>query len=460
MTVDKPRSQWRPWRRFATVTAVAALGVPVTAYASSGGAAGDGARAARVTAQSVATGDDASSASSAASAASASSASSASSAASAASRKVSYRGYTFEVPGSWRVVNLAADKQTCVRFDRHAVYLGRPASNQSCPGRLVGTTESVLIQPGPRSITVSSTEDPVARQITVTAPNIRVTATYDGHRSQVGEILASAALPAPVADMPHPVRASARAGLSLSAKLADYHGPGLDACAAPSASYMSAWRRLSSYRAIGVYIGGSDRACAQPNLTAGWIRAQAAAGWHFMPMYVGPQAEFGQLGRHPGHQGRAAANDAVAAAEGLGLGPGTPLYYDMEAYAPGQAHAALAFLSSWTSRLHALGYSSGVYGSSGAGVGYLARQYFTRKYAIPDVIFDALWNGEPNTADSVLRSGEWTGRRVHQYQGNVVRSYGGDAMEIDEDFLNVQLPARASAARHTGHAVHVRQDAS
>lgn len=433
MTVDKPRSQWHSSRRFAAVAALAALALPVTAYVSLGGAPTGRAPAGRQAA------------------------------ALAASKKVSYRGYTFEVPGSWQVVNLAAGEQTCVRFDRHVIYLGQPASNQSCPSLLVGATEAVLIQPGPRSITISSVDDPVGKQITVTAPNIKVTATYDGHRGQIRKILASAALPGPVVDMPRPVRVSARAGLYLSPKLGNYHGFGFDACAAPSASYLSSWRRLSPYRAVGIYIGGSDRACAQPNLTAGWIRAEAADGWHFMPMYVGPQAEFGQLGQHPGHQGRAAANDAAVQAERLDLGPGTPLYYDMEAYGSGQAHAALAFLSSWTSRLHALGYSSGVYGSSGSGVSYLAGQYFTRKYALPDVVFDALWNGRANTADPVFGPGEWTDRRVHQYAGNAVQSYGGDAMEIDQDFLNVMLSARASPARHvrrTGDAGHVRQDAS
>ena len=378
---------------------------------------------------------------------------------------MTYRGYKFKVPGNWRVVDLSAGNQTCVRFDRHVLYLGRPASNESCPSLLVGTTEAVLAQPGPASATLSSVENPVAKQITVTAPNMTVTATYDGHRAQVRKILASAALPSPVVNMPKPVRASAEARATsarttLSASVANYHGIGLDACTAPSSAYMTAWRKDSPYRAIGVYIGGSDRACAQPNLTAGWIRAQAAKGWHFMPMYVGPQAEFGQFGRHPGHQGRAAANDAVVQAERLGFGPGTPLYYDMEAYGPSQRHAALAFLSSWTTRLHVLGYSSGVYGSSGAGVSYLAEQYFTHKYDLPDVIFDALWNGERNTADSVFKSGEWAKHdRAHQFAGNVVQSYGGDTIEIDQDFLNVKLTGGSSAS-HAGHSHHVRQDSS
>ena len=33
---------------------------------------------------------------------------------------------------------------------------------------------------------------------------------------------------------------------------------------------MSAWAG-SPYRAIGVYIGGLNRGCSQPNLTASWV---------------------------------------------------------------------------------------------------------------------------------------------------------------------------------------------
>ena len=42
----------------------------------------------------------------------------------------------------------------------------------------------------------------------------------------------------------------------------------------------------SSDRAVGIYIGGSDRACAQPDLTASWVRqqqARAGTSCLFMP---------------------------------------------------------------------------------------------------------------------------------------------------------------------------------
>ncbi|HUA28444.1 MAG TPA: DUF1906 domain-containing protein [Streptosporangiaceae bacterium] len=392
---------------------MAALALPVAAYAATAGGAPDhGARAGAVAGRSL--------------------------------ERLVYRGYAFEVPRSWRVIDLAGRRVTCVRFDRHAVYLGRPPRNQSCPSMLVGTTEALLIQPGPRSSAWSSVENPVAHQITATAPLIKVTATFDTRPRQIDQILASASLRAPVVRAPDPARTGASPRSRLTVKVANYRGIGFDACAAPSASYMSTWLRRSRFRAIGVYIGGSDRACAQPELTPGWVRGEAAAGWHFIPMYVGPQAAFGQI-TAPARQGRAAADDAVMQAERLGFGPRTPLYYDMEAYSPAEAGVTLAFLSAWTTRLRALGYSSGIYGSSNAGIGYLARRYFGHSYAMPDVIFDALWNGQRNTRDAVFRNGEWVNHhRVHQFGGNELRSYGGDAINIDPDYLNVRLPLHAA----------------
>jgi hypothetical protein len=363
---------------------------------------------------------------------------------SAAFQPVTYRGYTFDVPSSWLVVRLGSS-ETCVRFDVSVVYLGNPAADQACPSLLVGTTQALLIQPAPKSTTRSSVENPVARTITVTAPRIKVTAKYDTDPSEVEQILASASLPKSVIDAPDPTAApdaGTEAGTvpALSFTVANYTGLGFDTCAAPSAAYMSAWRSRSPYRAIGVYIGGSDEACAQPNLTKNWLAREAAAGWHFMPMYVGPQAEYGELGGHPGHQGHAAAEDAAAQAERLGLGAGTPIYYDMEAYPPSETGKALRFLTAWTSWLHSLGYSSGIYSSSSAAVSALAGQYRTGKYALPDVIFDALWNGRANTADSVLRPGEWPNhQRIHQFDGNIAQSYEGDSINIDKDYLNVQL---------------------
>lgn len=379
---------------------------------------------------------------------------------------VSYRGYKFEVPVSWPVINLTAHPNTCVRFDRHALYLGRPGANELCPTWLIGKTESVLIQPGPARAKISAVESPVARQVTVTAPRIRITATFDKDPRLIYQILAVAFLAKPVRVVPaskrsegwaagtaaasdaRPLTATAakRSGhrstvraAQLPAYVVNYHGLGFDSCTAPSGSYMRAWRRHSPYRAVGIYIGGSDRACAQQNLTANWVREQARLGWRFIPLYVGPQAEFGEL-TAPRRQARQAAADAVVQARRLGFGPDTPIYYDMEAYLPGVRAAALQFLSAWSIALHHLGYRSGVYSSSLSGIRDIAGKYHNHRYEMPDVIFDGLWNGKANTSDAVLPRSEWPkGRRLHQFRGNVIQKFGGDRIDIDQDYVNVSL---------------------
>jgi Domain of unknown function (DUF1906) len=383
-------------------------------------------------------------------------------------RVVHYLGYRFEVPRSWPVIRISRDPATCVRFDLHAVYLGSPGVNENCPSWLVGTTEAVLIQPAAAAARLSSVENPVSNQIVATAPRITVTATFDTDPTTDYRILASAGLAAPVIAAANPARLAASLQQSetagpvtadavsaspepdivfgveapeLPATVGNDVGLGFDVCATPSPAYMSAWRRHSAYRAVGIYIGGSDRACDQQNLTASWVRREAAAGWRFIPMYVGPQASFSQL-TDPARQAVAAAADAAVQAQRLGFGPQTPLYYDMEAYPAAQTGRALAFLSAWTTELHRLGYRSGVYSSSESGIADLAGAYRSGRLAMPDAIYDALWNGSQNVSDPVYRRGEWAGqRRLHQFSGNVLQTFGGDTMDIDQDYLDLDFTA-------------------
>src|SRR6185437_6858362 len=93
-------------------------------------------------------------------------------ASSAGTKEVEYLGYRFLVPRGWPVVDDGRDRNGCVRFDRHAVYLGAPGSEESCPSGLLGTTESILIEPAPANSGLASTEDQVARRVTVRAPGM------------------------------------------------------------------------------------------------------------------------------------------------------------------------------------------------------------------------------------------------------------------------------------------------
>ncbi|GLW62851.1 hypothetical protein Arub01_10950 [Actinomadura rubrobrunea] len=62
-------------------------------------------------------------------------------------RIVEYRGVRVPVPADWEVHWLDRDPTRCVRYDRRAVYLGRPGPEPDCPARAVGRTETLHIEP-------------------------------------------------------------------------------------------------------------------------------------------------------------------------------------------------------------------------------------------------------------------------------------------------------------------------
>jgi hypothetical protein len=226
-----------------------------------------------------------------------------------------------------------------------------------------------------------------------------------------------------------------------------FTGYGFDACTAPSSAAMTAWL-ASPYRAVGVYFGGNNRGCAQPNLTAAWVAEQQAAGWHLIPLYVGPQASCTTSNKpnliddtQAAAQGRAAAQDAVAQAALLGLGPESALVYDMEAYRTDDAACragVLSFLSAWTARLHDLGQLSGFYGSMGSGVADQVTNYGVTGYVRPDYLDFARWDLAVTVTDVAVPAGYWAPhRRMKQYRGGHDETWGGVTINIDNDYLDV-----------------------
>ena len=122
---------------------------------------------------------------------------------------------------------------------------------------------------------------------------------------------------------------------------------------------MKAWR--AKYAAAAIYIGGQMMACGQSNLSTRWVQQAEAMGYALMPTFVGLQAPCDSFSgkidpKQAAAQGTAAANQAVTAAKSYGLGAGTPIYYDMEAYDHTNARcrtAVLTFLDAWTRQLKA-----------------------------------------------------------------------------------------------------------
>ena len=146
---------------------------------------------------------------------------------------------------------------------------------------------------------------------------------------------------------------------------------GFDKCSVGTVSQMQSWWTHGPFRDANVYIGGVARGCAQPSLGASWVSAVFEQGWRLIPTWVGPQAPCTGFGSRISlnaatarNQGLAEADGAVSAAAALGFGPGSPIYYDLEAYSGGGACSAAvrAFVDAWTERLHARGYLAGAYG--------------------------------------------------------------------------------------------------
>ena len=221
-------------------------------------------------------------------------------------------------------------------------------------------------------------------------------------------------------------------------------GNGFDACTAPSTGTMNAWLQ-SPYRFVGVYIGGGNRACAQPNLTTSWVNAVHGMGYGLIPTYVGDQAwctSASNVSVMPQNlaaaqsDGLAEGADAVNAAANVGLGPGTPIYFDMEAYnstVQGCTDSVTAFMSGWIAALHNVGYRAAMYSSSASGVADMANVQNNPPYQL-DAIWFAHWNGDPTLSDSQFFSDSlWPNARIHQFQGGHNESWGGVTINMDSD---------------------------
>lgn len=396
-------------------------------------------------------------------------------AAAVGARTISYHGIQLRVPASWDVVDLERQPRACVRFDRNAVYLGHPGAEQDCPAGLVGRTDTILIEPldgdsvtrwRSASITADGGRIPtdvpatIDRQASIAVPaaSTLISVTYGADTTGVSRVLGTArvtgaatparTLPRPRVEATPGAAGTAPRGNATPAQVVapgDYQGTGFDACAAPSSAAMDAWLE-SDYRAIGVYIGGGARACAQPNLTAGWVSRQAAQGWHLMPLYVGLQAPCSRFRYRiyppiASVQGRLAAEDAVRRARALGLASGTVIYNDMEAFDTANAGCTttvLEFLTSWTRTLRGQGYRSGVYSSANSGIAALASVVYSPRYLNPDHVFFARWNGVATIDEPVLRATWWSrGQRIKQYLGGHNETHGGVTINIDSDYLAV-----------------------
>ncbi|TDC70348.1 DUF1906 domain-containing protein [Actinomadura sp. GC306] len=388
-----------------------------------------------------------------------------------ADRVVEYRGLRVPVPAGWEVHDLERDPLRCVRYDRRALYLGRPGPEPACPARIVGRTEAVHIQPSG-----GSAPPPDARRVTgaslarLTVPRtaghemrldlreagVTITGVYGTDPAALQRMLRGARLTGKAAPrVPEPARTSdpgptppaapetaeAKPGTAEDAPKRWVRGKGFDTCTAPSLAAMKAWR--PSFKVTNIYIGGAARGCAQPNLTEGWVREVREMGYRITPTYVGLQAPCGDrpqqfTAKNAAKQGRKAAVDAARKAKALGIPAEAPIYFDMEAYDSRKRAckaAVLRFVDNWVRQLKAEGYTPCLYSSVSSGIRDVGRATGISK---PEGIWFAHWNGKAEIYGDPYIPDDWwrPHRRIKQYRGDHDETHGGVTLNIDSNIAD------------------------
>ncbi len=241
-------------------------------------------------------------------------------------------------------------------------------------------------------------------------------------------------------------------------------GYAFDTCSAPPLATMQAWKIASPYQGVGVYIGGVNRSCSQPNLTSSWVTAVSLQRWRIIPIYVGHQAPCtGRPSRikfttsTAAFLGTADAADAVLQARALGMLPGSAIYGDMEHYAandPACRTAVLTYVSAWTKELHRLGYLAGMYANLSSGAKHLSEAYVSPAYARPDALWIARWDGIATlTGWAGIPNAHWSNhQRGKQYRGDHDETYGGVKINIDSDRFDAPVATVGYAYQVTSSA--------
>jgi hypothetical protein len=219
---------------------------------------------------------------------------------------------------------------------------------------------------------------------------------------------------------------------------------GFDTCAAPSSSTMSTWWSSSNYYYVGIYMGGVNRACSQPNLTASWVSTVAGQGWSFLPTWVSYQAYYPTCNTHTYsggyidlntssayNQGVNAAQASETAAINLGFAAGTIIYLDVEDYVNStQCNASVnAYVNGWTFQLRHDSFKAGVYGS-------ICSSAPSDWYGLtnrPNDVWLAGGSTDPQVWNlSCIPNADWVAdHRIHQYLAGHNETWGGVQLNVD-----------------------------
>jgi hypothetical protein len=232
-------------------------------------------------------------------------------------------------------------------------------------------------------------------------------------------------------------------------------GEGVDSCVAPTAAQMANFWNGSPYYYWGIYIGGDERSCAQPNLTTSWIATVTngtangiSMAWKLMPLWVGPQdpceSGFGNTistnTTTAFSQGQTQAGDAYDEwVNTLHQSASTPMVYDMEVSTGTITSTCLAamksFISGWVSDLHYPPASkAGLYTSTCGG----DLNDFASIANPPDFIDGADYGTSKSTSSlDCITSSNWSHQQRHkQYASPHKVTYNGTTIQVDSRCAN------------------------
>jgi photosystem II stability/assembly factor-like uncharacterized protein len=228
------------------------------------------------------------------------------------------------------------------------------------------------------------------------------------------------------------------------------HGQGFDTCAAPTTAQLATWKQATDYEYLGIYLGGSMhyapcKSYNQQHQTPQWLTEVRAQGWQFIPTWVGPQAPCSVFNNRVSYdpttaraEGTLQAQQAISAANALGLYSPLIIYYDMENYDVNNTacHTATnAFLTGWVAEMHAQGHQAGIYGGVTA-----TNDWYTLEH-IPDSTWVARYlYSDYNPLATVQELNElyidpayWPEHRLFQYSGSHTESWDGVALNVDNN---------------------------
>jgi hypothetical protein len=236
---------------------------------------------------------------------------------------------------------------------------------------------------------------------------------------------------------------------------------GFDACSLPTIAQLTDWIANSPYRVVGVYLGGENlsHCTSTASLNSTWVSTVLGMGWQIIPIWVGPQgggacsgncATMSSTPATAMSQGESEADSIIAIANADGIGQGSTMMYDMEAYTRGGANttATQSFLEGWTTELHNKGYLAATYSS---------HPEFTDWYpnvVNPDV--DIIWFAYffntgvacgtecqtvfPTESSFDISSSYWlNNHRARQTSSGFNSTYGTTTINIDEDWVDAAM---------------------